>query len=72
MKKYKIMFSLLLMLSSVITRAQGPEMADTFRSEGKIYVVVAVMSIIFLGIAIFLVVLERRIRRMEKEMKAKQ
>jgi CcmD family protein len=44
-------------------------MADTFRQEGKIYVVVAVLSIIFSGIVFFLILIERRLARIEKQMK---
>ena len=48
-------------------RAQeaSPAMADTLRSEGKIYVVVAVIAAIFACIVIFLVALERRLSRIE-------
>ncbi len=42
-------------------------MADTLRQEGKIYVVVAVLSVIFIGIILFLVSIERRVARMEKQ-----
>jgi hypothetical protein len=40
----------LLLISPAFTFAQGnlPEMADVMRSDGKIYVVVTVMSIVFL------------------------
>jgi len=41
-------------------------MADTFRSNGKIYVVLLVICTIFAGIILFLVFLERRIRKMEQ------
>lgn len=42
------------------------EMADTLRSNGKIYVVVAVLSLIFLGIIIFLITMDRRVSKLEK------
>ncbi len=42
------------------------EMADTMRSNGKIFVVVAVLTIIFLGIIFYLVRLEKRIKQLEK------
>lgn len=48
-------------------RAQsGIEMADRMRSNGKIYVVVAVIGIIFLGITAYLISLDRRIGKLEK------
>lgn len=40
-------------------------MADTFRAEGKIYVVVAVLSTIFAGIIVFLVVTESKLKKLE-------
>ena len=43
------------------------EMADTFRADGKIYVVVAILSIVFTGIVLFLIRLDRKISRIEKE-----
>jgi len=41
-------------------------MADRMRSEGKIYVVVAVILTIFAGIIFYLVRLDRKISRLEK------
>ena len=40
-------------------------MADTFREEGKIYVVVAVLATIFAGIVFFLVATERKLKKLE-------
>ncbi|MDZ4757255.1 MAG: CcmD family protein [Bacteroidota bacterium] len=48
--------------------AQNNFIDDTFRSSGKINVVVAVLSIIFAGIAFFLFRQERRINKLEKEL----
>lgn len=64
----KIIALTLLILSTVSVFAQGDiEMADRMRSEGKIYVVVAVLSVVFLGLAVYLITLDRRISKMEKE-----
>lgn len=41
--------------------------ADIMMSEGKIYVVMAVVVIIVLGIFIYLFSLDRKIRRLEKD-----
>lgn len=46
--------------------ARPVEMADTFRSNGKIYVVIAVILTIFAGIIIYLIRLEKKISRLEK------
>lgn len=60
--------TLLLALTSVLAHAQNtqPEMADKMRSEGKIYVVVLVLATIFAGIIGFLVRLDRKISKLEK------
>ena len=53
--------------------SQGPdapiEMADGMTQSGKIYVVVAVLAIIYTGIVTYLVLLDRKISRLEKEIK---
>lgn len=51
--------------------AQMPqvEMADSLRESGKIYVVVIIIAIIFLGIVAYLVNLDRKIAKLEKEKK---
>jgi septal ring factor EnvC (AmiA/AmiB activator) len=51
---------------------QQVEMADTFRSEGKIYVVVAVLSTIFLGMVMYLIVFERRLSQLERQIKEEE
>lgn len=47
--------------------AQGVEMADNLRGSGKIYVVVAVISVIFLGLILFLASIDRKVRQLEKQ-----
>lgn len=42
---------------------------DFMRSRGKIYVVVAVIAAIFLGIVIFLIYLDRRLTNLENQIK---
>jgi len=66
--KLKMVWSLLTMLVlPMVTFAQDVDMADTMRSEGKIFVVVGVIAIIFVGIAIYLISLDRRISKMENQ-----
>lgn len=45
------------------------EMATGLYQSGKIYVVVVVLSIIMLGIAGYLVMLDRKVSKLEKEIK---
>jgi hypothetical protein len=47
--------------------AAPTENVDFLRSIGKIYVVVAVLVAIFLGIVIFLILLERKISKLETQ-----
>jgi CcmD family protein len=47
-------------------------MADTMRSEGKIYVVVAILLIIFAGLIVYLVMLDRKVSRIEKKLPEKK
>ena len=44
------------------------EMAGAMRTSGKIYVVVAVLVIIFIGIVVYLVIIDRKVSKLEKEM----
>ncbi|MDQ1139670.1 MULTISPECIES: CcmD family protein [Pedobacter] len=65
----KILFSLILMFATVQLFAQdnGVEMADTLRSNGKIYVVVACIVIILLGLLAYLFSIDKRLKKIEKE-----
>ena len=47
--------------------ATGVEMADTFRSEGKIYVVITVISIIFMCLIGYLVYIDLKLRKLENK-----
>lgn len=47
-------------------------MADTLRQSGKIYVVVAVIAVIFVGLAIYLVSIDKKISRIQKRMSDKR
>ena len=47
------------------------DMADTMRSNGRIYVVVAVVVVILVGLILYLVRLDRKISRIEKEKESK-
>lgn len=44
-----------------------PEMADVMRSNGKIYVVVAIVVMIFLGIIFYLLHIERKVKKLEDQ-----
>ncbi len=44
------------------------EMADGFRADGKIYIVVAVVMIVLLGIFTYLFMLEKKLAKIEREL----
>ena len=73
---YKSLLFATLFFVSIFVMAQNSVdkigMADTLRSSGKIYVVVGVLVIIFLGFTAFLVMTDKKISRLEKEMKNKK
>ena len=52
---------------SLILFLQDVTMADTLRSEGKIYVVVLILLIILSGLFLYLYRLEKKIDSIEKE-----
>lgn len=65
-KKFPLLF-LFSLLSALAWAQGGPvSMADEMRSNGKIYVVVAVILTIFAGIVLYLIRLDRKISRLEK------
>ncbi|MCC6721322.1 MAG: CcmD family protein [Bacteroidia bacterium] len=67
--KIKLLILMLLGLVSHNMFAQTTE--NPFYSNGKIYVVVAVISIIFTGIIIFLIRIDRKLKKTEKEINKK-
>lgn len=66
---YSFLILLAIQLSSLCAQAQseGVEMADTLRQEGKIYVVVIVVVIIFTGLLTYVFILDKKIGKLEKE-----
>lgn len=67
----RIIYSLLLTLwafNPIHAQSQEPIMADQMRADGKIYVVITVLALIFLALVIFLVLIERRVAKIEKEL----
>ena len=55
--------------SSLLSFAQGVEMADQFRQEGKIYVVLAVIAIILIVFFFLLFRVDRKIKDLEDQIK---
>lgn len=72
MQKIKNIFSLLLMmLVTLFVQAQDETgktgFGETMRSNGRIYVVIAVILTILIGLILYLVRLDRKISKFEKE-----
>lgn len=78
----KITYILFFMLSMLAVQAQEqagasvesveqvvkePEMANLFRSEGKIYVVIAVLAITFLCLIGYLIYIDLKLRKLENK-----
>ncbi len=69
MNKAKILFTFLLMqIFSISTTFAQTTNPDFIQSIGKIYVVVAVIITIFIGIIIYLFSLERKIKNLENQL----
>ena len=68
----KIIFLFCTMISFFANAQEAPEMADSFRQDGKIYVVTAVIAIIFVAIVAYLVVIDRKVKKLEDDIKNKE
>lgn len=74
MKIFRKIIMLCFLLASALTAmaqntAADAKMADTMRSNGRIYVVVAVVLTILLGLLLYVYRLDRKIAKLEKENK---
>ncbi len=67
LKKIILFFGM--MATSLISFTQDKEvgMADTMRSNGRIYVVVAVVVTILTGLILYVIRLDRKITKLEKD-----
>jgi CcmD family protein len=62
------MFILMMILSiASMGQTQPVEMADGMRSNGKIYIVVAVCLTILIGLFVYVFSIDRKISKLEKE-----
>jgi Ca2+/Na+ antiporter len=55
-----------LLLLPVISSAQSADMADVMREDGKIYVVVGVIFLIFCVLFLYLIQIDLKLRKLEK------
>ncbi|HLP36255.1 CcmD family protein [Lacibacter sp.] len=61
--------NLLLILFTAAAQTEQPEMADSMRSNGKIYVVVVVCLIILFGLIGYVFRIDRKLSKLEKQQK---
>lgn len=63
-----ILISIMLLIGSMSRlMAQEVEMADQFRADGKIYVVVGVILILLIGLFIYLFRIERNVKKLKEK-----
>jgi CcmD family protein len=68
MNKYKLaLFFTFLTLTNASAQMPTVEMADALRENGKIYVVVLIIAIVFIGLAGYLFNLDRKISKLENK-----
>lgn len=73
MNKLKhFLFTLQLAFTGLVVEAQPVEMADKFRGEGKIYVVVMIALILLLGIFFYLFRLDKKLKKLEEHQNSEQ
>jgi hypothetical protein len=58
--------ALLATMNGFAQEAEPAEMADAMRSNGKIYVVIAVILTILAGLILYVIRLDRKISKLEK------
>lgn len=66
MKKTALLIIVLICSLTVFAQDNGIDMAETLRSSGKIYVVVAVMLLLFISFILYLFSIDSRLKKLEK------
>lgn len=67
MKKILSLLITTLFSLAAFANPDNVEMADTLRASGKIYVVVAVIAVVFIGLFVYLYTIDRKISKIEKD-----
>lgn len=66
-----LLFTLNLISLTLFAQQSDVAMADQLRSDGKIWVVVGVIALIFAGIVTYLIRLDSKLTKIEKELNIK-
>lgn len=69
---YKILLLVITWTASLSGFGQSVEMADNFRGEGKIYVVVIVVLLLLIGLFFYLFRIDRRLTKLEEDQNSEQ
>ena len=67
MVRFLLLFLALCINGVSFAQSNEVEMADTMRSNGKIYIVVAVCLTILIGLFLYVFSLDRKLSKLEKE-----
>jgi EamA domain-containing membrane protein RarD len=67
MKNKTLIFSLLFVIMNLAAQAQNIEMADTMRSNGKIFVVVVVAAVVSIVLSIYMISIDKKVSKLEKK-----
>ncbi|HEY0177235.1 MAG TPA: CcmD family protein [Pedobacter sp.] len=67
MKKIITTVLMLMVTLQLFAQGEGSAVADTLAGSEKIYVVVVCVTIILLGLLLFLFSIERRVKKLEKK-----
>ncbi len=79
MRKFSIIYTVLAIIQGMVfstrlmaqsTENKAIDVAETFRSEGKIYVVVLVLGIVFTGLILYAANTDRKLSKIEKEIES--
>ena len=70
-RKLKILFSVLMLIATNVFAQTESALYETFRSNGKIYVVVAVLAVVLTVLFIYLISIDRKLKRTEDKLKNK-
>ncbi|SEI41897.1 hypothetical protein SAMN05216327_101406 [Dyadobacter sp. SG02] len=74
MKRISLILLTLLVISGNLFAQAGDnsvEMADKLRADGKIWVVVAVVAVVFAGLAVNLFRIDSKLKKIEKDLNIK-
>ena len=66
-KKITMLLGIMMASNIIFAQEKKVEMADKMRDDGRIYVVVAVVLTILIGLILYIVRLDKKMSKLEKE-----